>query len=946
MIKAFFSVILYANYKQQIRLSVRPYLFLFVLLSALFTQSKAQIYDYSALQGVGDNHTEYQFRIYVPDTVSYIRGVYFYLHGAGGDSRTIVNDAQLTKLCEEERFALVGIRFRSGGDRYYYHVGLLKTALKAFKYFAQQSNHPEIEFAPIFLDGYSLGASFTYASTWWKPEIIIGFIAQKGNAPHFDMDATIGVPGYMIFGELDTPNMTPSFERHRPRGALWSLAMELGGVHTRITDRDLLDNYFRDVIELRLPAETIPGQPVVLNTIDESIGWLGDRSTSEIAQYDSFPGDKSQASWFPSEEVALRWQNFVLFGGASKIQESHSSNKEHTDLIPQQLDSYLNDSNPFDPPVIKFEKSNVQFNSGIPLSVADASFIGEAAGDWSGTSVSSAGDVNGDGFDDFIIGSPGKDGSFPLTNAGKTYLFLGRTAGDWGMDFNLSQADASFFGEASLDQSGFSVASAGDVNGDSLDDFLIGSFNGEGGNKAGQSYLILGRSVADWGMDFDLSQSDASFIGKAAGDWSGTSVSSAGDVNGDGLDDFLIGANGVEGDTVSAVDPIFETGVGETYLLLGRATADWGMDFNLAQADASFLGETEGDRSGYSISSAGDVNGDGMDDFLIGAIYNSHFNQEWEPETGGQTYLLLGKASADWGQNFSLSQADASFLGEGRFDFSGHSVTSAGDVNGDGFSDFLIGAYDNSDGGYSSGQTYLILGKEITDYWGMSFSLFQSDASFIGKTGFGASGFAIAPAGDVNGDNFDDFLIGAPNYGMSEVLAGESYIIYGSNTANWGKDFNLSEADISYTGEAVQDLSGFSVAPAGDVNGDGRDDILIGGWRNDEGGVDAGQTYLLLGVVTGIADERPIPTEFTLSQNYPNPFNPTTRIKYQIPDAGLVSLQVYNLLGEVVATLVNEEKPIGSYEVKFSSTGLSSGIYFYRLQAGDFNETKKMILLR
>ena len=87
-------------------------------------------------------------------------------------------------------------------------------------------------------------------------------------------------------------------------------------------------------------------------------------------------------------------------------------------------------------------------------------------------------------------------------------------------------------------------------------------------------------------------------------------------------------------------------------------------------------------------------------------------------------------------------------------------------------------------------------------------------------------------------------------------------------------------------------------------------------------------------------------TEYSLFQNYPNPFNPTTKIKYQVPTAGLVSLRVYNLLGEVVASLVNEEKPAGNYEVNFNAANLSSGVYFYRISAGNFVETKKMILLR
>lgn len=104
----------------------------------------------------------------------------------------------------------------------------------------------------------------------------------------------------------------------------------------------------------------------------------------------------------------------------------------------------------------------------------------------------------------------------------------------------------------------------------------------------------------------------------------------------------------------------------------------------------------------------------------------------------------------------------------------------------------------------------------------------------------------------------------------------------------------------------------------------------------------------IISITTGIEDhqEEIIPEQFTLSQNYPNPFNPSTTIKFQIPNASFVTLKVYDVLGNEVATLFNEEKPAGNYEVDFDAKGLSSGIYFYKLQAGSFVETKKMILLR
>jgi len=100
-------------------------------------------------------------------------------------------------------------------------------------------------------------------------------------------------------------------------------------------------------------------------------------------------------------------------------------------------------------------------------------------------------------------------------------------------------------------------------------------------------------------------------------------------------------------------------------------------------------------------------------------------------------------------------------------------------------------------------------------------------------------------------------------------------------------------------------------------------------------------------IVTGIAEnETNLPIEYALKQNYPNPFNPITTIKYQIPKISFVTLKVYDVLGSEIATLVNEEKPIGNYTVEFDATSLPSGVYFYRLQSGDFVETKKMVLLR
>jgi hypothetical protein len=404
----------------------------------------------------------------------------------------------------------------------------------------------------------------------------------------------------------------------------------------------------------------------------------------------------------------------------------------------------------------------------------------------------------------------------------------------------LAQAtDVTFLGD-SIDYAGSSVAMVGDVNGDGLDDMLMGAELGELVNdrQPGRAYLVLGRAGAPWGTSSPLAHADASFVGVDHLEHAGSAVAGAGDVNGDGLADFLVGA-------WLASPTATLTNAGRAYLVLGRRAADWGLLFPLEQADASFDGEAAGDFFGHDVAGAGDVNGDGLGDFLIGAYQGRGMQGR-----AGKAYLYLGRTQADWGHAAALDGADAVFLGERSSDFAGMALAGAGDVDGDGLGDMLIGALGNDAAGREAGKVYLVRGRRQAD-WGTGFDLAGADASFQGtEAGLGA-GRSVAGAGDVNRDGLADMLVGAGGQAddAADGLRGRDYLLLGRSAADWGGAYDLAGADTTFSGVPLTDTLGCAVAGAGDVNGDGFDDVLLSALDRDplSGQYDTGRCYLVLG---------------------------------------------------------------------------------------------------
>ena len=434
-------------------------------------------------------------------------------------------------------------------------------------------------------------------------------------------------------------------------------------------------------------------------------------------------------------------------------------------------------------------------------------------------------------------------------------------------DVGGTVAGATFNGVANDDRSGISVSSAGDVNGDGLNDFLIGAkFADPGGSARGQSYLIYGQSTGSL-LTGTLNLADvggtlagATFNGIVTSDRSGNSVSSAGDVNGDGLGDLLIGAYRADPGGSSR---------GQSYLVYGQSTGSpLTGTLNLSDvggtlAGATFNGISNFDLSGSSVSGAGDVNGDGWDDLLIGA-----YRADPGGSSRGQSYLVYGQ-STDSPLTGTLNLADvggtvagAKFNGNANGDFSGISVSSAGDVNGDGLNDLLIGAKFADPGGSNRGQSYLVYGQPTDSPLTGALNLADVGGTLAGATFNGIatsdrSGNSVSSAGDVNGDGLNDLLIGAYRADPGGSNRGQSYLVYGQPTSSpLTGTLNLADvggavAGATFNGIANDDQFGVSVSNAGDVNGDGLNDLVIGAHTADGDGSDRGQSYLVYGQPTG-----------------------------------------------------------------------------------------------
>lgn len=473
---------------------------------------------------------------------------------------------------------------------------------------------------------------------------------------------------------------------------------------------------------------------------------------------------------------------------------------------------------------------------------------GAVAGERAGWTLAGGGDFNGDGLADIAIGAPFAD-SPDAVGGGRVYVVFGRTSGAVVLS-KIAAGEGGFVldGLAVNDRLGRALVLPGDLNGDGLADLVVGApfADPDGRDNAGATYVVFGGTGGAAPKLSAVVAGQGGFViaGASAGDYSGFSLG-GGDFNGDGLRDVLLGAYGHNNNS------------GGAYVVYGR-TAGGAVDLAAPFAGVVVNGARGGDYAGESVASLGDVNGDGFAELVVGAAWS-------DPPAGrdaGQAYVVFGRTG-----DAPLELADpvtaqaAALAGSRDGEGMGGLVVGLGDVNGDGRGDLAIGS--GVEG--SASKLYVVFGNaavaggELADLTALA----TGQGGFVvdGTGVFDDGGLTAGAAGDLNRDGLADLVIGSPSADAAAGQnAGRAFVVFGKTSGEVVSLAALADGTgsggFAIDGEQPGAWAGRAVQSAGDYNGDGFQDLLIGAPYGDSASDpasadNAGRVYLVYGRAGG-----------------------------------------------------------------------------------------------
>jgi len=481
---------------------------------------------------------------------------------------------------------------------------------------------------------------------------------------------------------------------------------------------------------------------------------------------------------------------------------------------------------------------------------------------------------------------------------------------------------------------GSSVASAGDVNSDGYDDIIIGAFRYPAGAGYGQAYLFFGGPAIDEVADLILDPPTG-----GAGQF-GISVASAGDFNDDGYADFIVGARG-----------------GKAFIYYGGPSLD-------ATPDLTLTGETTGSWFGNSVAPAGDVNGDGFDDVIVGApMYGPSVSQV------GRAYVFFGGTSPD-------AVPDKVFTGAAANDQVGWMVGRAGDMNGDGYSDVFATAPRYYTAGPNPGGAYVWFGgpafDTIADLTIQGSALIDriGDATSAGDVNadgfsdlliarqaraeifFGGSTpnavpdltftgtFSVAGAADVDGDGVDDFVLGASGDDTGGADAGRVAVYFGGTAVD-------ATEDMHFVGDRINGYFGRGVAMAKQIDGPGPADLIVAAAQLDpeESGYDAGRVYVYANSFEATAVPVTPISGLEFVGPRPNPAGNEVNLVLVLDHSVPVRITVFDIAGHEVARPVADEWLVGRVSRTWQPQALPSGVYYISARLGTREQVRKLVWL-